>query len=180
MDRQCFEQLYRRTARDLLAYLARRVELREDAADLLAEVYLVAWRRWHDVPSAPADRLWLFGVARRVLLEHRTREVRRAAGADRLRRELAVRAGGTAQEDDARPAAVRAALEALSGLDRELLTLTLWDGFTVAEAAAVVGIRAGTARVRLHRARSRLERMPGLRSAVREEAAETVRCGPVP
>ena len=72
-----FEAMYHRTAPDILSYLVRRLPTREDAADLLADVYLVAWRRWHDLPVPPEDRLWLFGVARRTLLAKRRSEVRR-------------------------------------------------------------------------------------------------------
>jgi RNA polymerase sigma factor (sigma-70 family) len=51
---------------------------------------------------------------------------------------------------------VREALDALAPEDRELVTLIAWEGLTPAQAAAVVGLSAGTARVRLHRARTKL------------------------
>lgn len=67
-------------------------------------------------------------------------------------------------QHDRRDEAVRRALDALSDVDRELITLTTWERLSPAEAARVVGITANTARVRLHRARARLGRHPALQS----------------
>jgi RNA polymerase sigma-70 factor (ECF subfamily) len=155
-----FETLFRDTRAPLLAYLTRRAPS-EDAADLLAEVYLVAWRRRADLPRGEERRLWLYGVARRLLAEHHRSSLRRVDPE-----------GGAGEpdpsdgprEDDRRGEAVRRALETLSDLDRELITLTTWDRLSPADAARVVGITAGTARVRLHRARARLARHPHLQA----------------
>ena len=151
-----FEALFRETRAPLLGYLTRRAPA-EDAADLLAEVYLVAWRRRADLPRGDERRLWLFGVARRLVAEHhRTVGVRTAAESD-------VVPALPRSVDDARGDAVRRALGTLSDLDRELVTLTTWEGLSPAEAGRVLGVTAGTARVRLHRARARLARHPALR-----------------
>lgn len=48
-----------------------------DAADAVAETFLVAWRRLGEVPDGREARLWLFGVCRRVLANHRRGELRR-------------------------------------------------------------------------------------------------------
>jgi RNA polymerase sigma-70 factor (ECF subfamily) len=159
---ESFEQLYRSTRIDVLNYLLRRTADREDAADLLAEVYVVAWRRRADRPDGDEARLWLFGVARRVLADHCRSQVRRRAAADGLRTLLSAspdpRDSGPTPADPRRESAVHAALTSLSELDRELITLISSDGLSPAQAAAVLGISAGNARVRLHRARSRLRR----------------------
>jgi RNA polymerase sigma-70 factor, ECF subfamily len=165
-----FEALFRDTRAPLLAYLARRA-LVEDAADLLAEVYVVAWRRRDDLPAGDDRRLWLYGVARRLLAEHHRVSWRRADAED---------AAGSSPDTgpvggDGRAADVRRALESLSELDRELVTLTTWEGLSPAEAARVVGITAGTARVRLHRARARLARHPVLRALLDEPDGEPAR-----
>ena len=49
------------------------------------------------------------------------------------------------------------ALTALSPLDQEALLLVAWDGLTSREAAAVMGVSAGAFRIRLHRARRRIQ-----------------------
>jgi RNA polymerase sigma-70 factor, ECF subfamily len=157
-----FEVLYRETRAAVLAYLLRRVATREDAADLLAEVYTVAWRRRADRPRGSEARPWLFGVARRVLAEHARGEVRRRAAADGLRALLAHPSAGDGTPDDIdeqhRHAWLRGALASLGPIDRELIALTVWEGLTPAQAAEALGISSGSARVRLHRARNHLRR----------------------
>ena len=96
--------------------------------------------------------MWVFGVARRVLSGHRRSGVRRLALAARLRGELAV---ASASEDSVAES-VRAAVRALPPRDRELIGLVHWEGFALHEAAGILGIRAGTARMRYRRARERL------------------------
>ncbi|MEI4273567.1 sigma-70 family RNA polymerase sigma factor [Klenkia sp. LSe6-5] len=159
-----FEDLYRETQGPVLAYLARRVPP-ADAADLMAETYLVAWRRRADLRSASEGRPWLFGVARRLLAEHH--RLRPDAVALDDVGDPAAPADGTSVDHGP---AVRAALRTLGPVGRELVTLTVWDGLSPAEAAAVVGLTAGTARVRLHRARARLARHPQLRDLLEDPA----------
>jgi DNA-directed RNA polymerase specialized sigma24 family protein len=52
-----------------------------------------------------------------------------------------------------------AALDRLRGSDRELLTLTAWDGLDANDLAVVLGCSPATARVRLHRARKHFEQI---------------------
>jgi RNA polymerase sigma-70 factor (ECF subfamily) len=159
-----FEEFYRETQGSVLAYLSRRVPP-ADAADLVAEAYLVVWRRRADLPPADECRPWLFGVARRLLAEHHRLRPAVVPLADAGDPVADVGEGA----DAARGAAVRTALTALTPVDRELVTLTVWDGLTPTEAAAVVGLTPGTARVRLHRARARLARHPELRDLLAED-----------
>jgi DNA-directed RNA polymerase specialized sigma24 family protein len=63
-----FERLFRDTRIDLLAYVLRRSRTAEDAADVLADTYLVAWRRLDAIPGGDQARPWLVGVARNLLL----------------------------------------------------------------------------------------------------------------
>lgn len=153
-----FESAYAAHAPAVLGYLARRVEEPADAADLLAEVFLVAWRRRADLPDGGGVRPWLFVVARNQLADHRRSGGRRnrLAGALGLAVGAAVQASAEQQVLDADAARIRRALRRLDEDDRELLTLIGWDELTPAQAAEVLGIRAGALRARLHRARARL------------------------
>jgi RNA polymerase sigma-70 factor (ECF subfamily) len=65
-DRLLFEELVHETRDDLLAYAMRRAASPEDAADVLSETYLIAWRKLEQVPPGDSARLWLFGVAANV------------------------------------------------------------------------------------------------------------------
>ena len=82
---------------------------------------------------------------------------RRLRLADRLRQELE----RTPPVPPPSPAVVdlRKALQRLNDTDRDLVTLIAWDGLTVAEASAVLGLSPAAARSRLSRARSKLRSM---------------------
>lgn len=150
-----FRQLYEQNGKDLLAYALRRAQDPEDAADVVAETFLVAWRRGHEVPIDGSARLWLFGVARRVLSNQRRGERRRAKLAERLRVDLEA-AFEDWPEPEGEREVLRATLERLEPDDRELLGLIAWEELTPAQAARVLGISAVAARSRLLRARRRL------------------------
>ena len=153
-----FEDLFRRTRIDLLRYLTRRARSPEEAADLLAETYLVAWRRLEAIPAGDEARLWLFGVARNLLKKGASRSRTAELLVDRLAVELraAQQVGEAATED--RTHVVRSALAQLGEVDREILMLTAWEGLAPGQIAGVVGMSANRVRVRLHRARARLKR----------------------
>ena len=150
-----FDALYRAHATSILRFFLRRLSRAPDAADALAEVFVVAWRRIDEVPEGQASRLWLYGVARLTLQNERRRQRRHGALADRLRAEIAARPP-VADAPTSSAAEILGALDRLGDDDRELLMLTGWDGLTPTEAAAVLGVQASAARVRLHRARGRL------------------------
>jgi RNA polymerase sigma-70 factor, ECF subfamily len=161
-----FELLYAKYAPAVKAYVLRRADS-ATADDIVAEVFVVCWRRFEEVPT---DSLpWLLGVARRVLSTQRRGERRRVALHDRIAETAGRSPAGTAtgslsatpEVEDAALAgivdgALAGALARLSDTDRELLLLIAWDGLSPAEAATVLGIKPATARVRLLRARRRL------------------------
>jgi RNA polymerase sigma-70 factor (ECF subfamily) len=152
-----FEEFATEQASDLLAYFARRVNPVEDAGDLLSETLLVLWRRSDALPGDEQQaRLWLFGVARKVLANYRRSGLRRSALAERLREELQVRSEPSQPTDNPALEALHAELALLPPLDREIIQLVHWDGFTLNETAQLLASRPGTVRSRYHRARQRL------------------------
>jgi RNA polymerase sigma-70 factor (ECF subfamily) len=86
---QRFEELYRATAKDLLAFIARRTPDPEEATDLLAEAYTIAWRRLDEIPPATQATLWLFGVARNLLMKSSHQQRSQQALVHDLTQELA-------------------------------------------------------------------------------------------
>jgi RNA polymerase sigma-70 factor, ECF subfamily len=156
-DKERFEALYRGTYSDLLAYLVRRTESSEDAADALAEAYLVAWEKLDAIPAGDGARLWMFGVARNLQLkDHRKRRVGDTL-VERLAGELrAAEPTMSPPISDHIQIALDAGLAALSDQDREILTLTAWEGLTPRQIATTMSISANAVRIRLHRARKRL------------------------
>lgn len=59
----------------------------EDAAELAADVFRIAWQRFE---PGEASRAWLFGIARNVVLEHYRKTGRRMAATRRYEAEFAV------------------------------------------------------------------------------------------
>lgn len=153
-QRSAFSSLFDATHRRVWAYVVRGDASRADADDLVAEVFVVAWRRLDDVP-ADDPVPWLLGVARNVRRNQERSRRRATALLDRLRAEHAPDAAHPAR-DIADVRAIRAALGELSDTDRELLQLAAVEDLTPGQIAQVLGCRPVTARVRLHRARSRL------------------------
>ena len=149
---------------DLLRYLARRAAA-EDVPDLLNDTLSVVWQRRADLPKTSIDaRMWAFGVARNTLRKHRHNHFKRTRLTEALR--SVIRSGGYTSPHPPDPADtvegremhadVRAALRTLRQSDRELITLVHWDDFTLAQAAALIGMNPSTARTRYARAKERL------------------------
>ncbi|MFG1612822.1 RNA polymerase sigma factor [Nonomuraea wenchangensis] len=154
-----FEAVYRQTYDRILGYAVRRCDSPEDAADVVAETFAIAWRRVDALPPGDEARLWLYGVARNVLANHRRGEHRRYAhlvAFDAGLADLYARAHSPAHDPPADLEAVVQALAVLSDDDRELISLVAWEGLDHGEIAAVLGCSRNAVRIRLHRARRRL------------------------
>jgi RNA polymerase sigma-70 factor (ECF subfamily) len=175
-DRRRFEQLVRDTRGELLKFVLRRAGNAEDAADVVAETYLIAWRKLDAVPWGTGARLWLFGVARNVLLRGAEQQRSSAVLIERLKEQYEQYAERTrvelAEPDDPLVRALRAGLASLSSEELELITLSAWEGLKPREIARVTGLSANVVRVRLHRARRRLlQRLERARSGPPERMA---------
>jgi RNA polymerase sigma-70 factor (ECF subfamily) len=147
-----FTAVWHRDGPRVAAYARRHVAAGE-VPDVVAETFLQAWRRWADVPQPPLP--WLIGTARKIVGNQRRGATRRRA----LQQRLVLLEGAARSADDAGLLATErvAAAEALAALpeeQREALLLVAWDGLTPDQAAAVLGVRPGTFRVRTHRARA--------------------------
>lgn len=143
----------------IVGYAARRLSDPTEAADVAADVFVIAWRRISDVPRGSEARLWLYGVARNVMSNHTRSARRRGRLVERLRSEL--RAMPAANNPaTAEVVALRQALSTLGDEDRELLLLATWEGLSPSQIASVLEVPPGTVRSRLHRARQ------GLRDAL--------------
>lgn len=144
---------------DLLRFLHRRVGS-DDAPDLFGETLLIAWRRVDDLPEDPIEaRMWLFGLARGTLLNHARGARRRSALVDKVRSHMPTPAAAPAADEGGE---VRDAIERLRPELAEIVQLVHWDGFTLAQAAEIVGIPAATARSRYARAKDDLRAALGV------------------
>jgi RNA polymerase sigma-70 factor (ECF subfamily) len=151
-----FRLLFDRYYRRVLGYALRRTASGQVAEDVVAETFMVAWRRIGDVPPADEALPWLLGVARRVLANSRRAEGRR----DRLQARLEGVAGreASSEADEAVLASeqqveILAALERLRPNEAEILQLAVWEELTHAQIAVVLDCSVNAVGIRLHRAR---------------------------
>jgi RNA polymerase sigma factor (sigma-70 family) len=161
-----FRRLYAAEVDAMLGFALRRVERAEDAGDVVAETFLVAWRRFDELPSDAESRLWLYGVARRLLANLRRGELRRTALGGRLRQELATVFPDISHAVVERQV-IAAALDRLADRDREVLQLAAWEELTPTEIAQVLGVSAVAVRTRLSRSRARLRALVAERDRTR-------------
>ena len=153
-DRERFEALFRSHYAALTRYAIRRVGT-DSAAEVVAETFLVAWRR---LDAVPADNAlpWLYATARRVVAN----EQRRWGRARRLHDRVHGVIGADVTPDHADRIAdrlrVQAALDRLGRRDREVLLLAEWEQLSAQDAAQALGCSVAAYHVRLHRARRRI------------------------
>ena len=150
-DRRAFERLFCGYQLAVHRYAFRRVGATA-VDDVVAETFLVAWRRREEIVGDPLP--WLLGVARRVCANHLRTSVRQAS----LGRRLAAESLPFSEDVPIADGRLRRALGQLGEHDREALLLVAWDGLSNSDAARVLGCTAAAFAVRLHRARVRLAR----------------------
>ncbi|QNP75907.1 RNA polymerase sigma factor [Streptomyces roseirectus] len=156
------EGFYRRHVGAVTRFVARRVDDPHTVADLVAEVFLAVLDSGHTYRARlGSETAWLYGIARNVVSSEYRRVAREAERVRRVSGRRLLDADDIARLEDQldaeRPG--RRALEVLAGLpegERAVMELVAVDQLSVGEAAAALGIRQVTARVRLHRARKTL------------------------
>jgi RNA polymerase sigma-70 factor (ECF subfamily) len=163
-DPAVLEDFYRAHVEAVQRFVVRRVGDPYLAADLTADVFLAA------VDAAPSYRLdrgapaaWLFGVARNVVAAEQRRAARERRANARVEGRRLLDDNDVERMQQRIDAAARArglfvAVAKLPEGERAVFELVALDELSVTEAAAVLGLRPVTARVRLHRARAALRR----------------------
>ena len=124
---------------------------REEAADVLQTSYLKLLDGRARFQSRSSFKTFLFGVIRRTASEERRRRV--------FRYLVGRRGGGPNPDAAAAPEerlAVISALAKLARRQREVLELVFYMGMTLQEAADVLAISVGSARVHYDRGKKRL------------------------
>ena len=106
------------------------------------------------VPSGHDGLLWLYVTARQLLANRSRRVQRENALIGRLAHEL--RSARQDPHDEATLTAL-GRLMTLPADQREILMLTGWEGLSARDLGRVLGCSATAARIRLHRARARLQ-----------------------
>jgi RNA polymerase sigma-70 factor, ECF subfamily len=170
-DSDAFGELFRRHRDRLWAVALRTVCDPEEAADALQDAMVSAFRRAADFRGDSAVTTWLHRIVVNASLDRlRRRAVRPvvSAGDEQAFEALVVQDPDPARTADTR-LDVDAALRILPPAQRAALVVVDMLGFSVADAAAILGTSPGTVKSRCARARARLlphvEHLRGNRSA---------------
>ena len=170
-DPAAVEEFYRRHVRALTRFIARHIDDQHDVPDLVTATFIAAIesaQRYDPERGDPGS--WIRGIARNLIAGRKRRRAAETRATARFGARRPAEGDEFALVDDRIDAARRAgpalaALPTLPRSERELLHLMLHDGLTVGEAADILGIRPGAARMRLARVRTRLN--PAVAEAMR-------------
>jgi RNA polymerase sigma-70 factor (ECF subfamily) len=163
-DAKPFRVLYDRWADPLAGYFYRRTWDAEVTRDLVAETFAVVWLKRATYERRPQPgAAWLFGIARKELAMYRRREVVRTRAVRRLGVSLGPLSSEViTSEIEERVDAQRyreALVEALATLtkrEREAVVLRVIHDRSYREVASELECSEGAARVRVHRALTKL------------------------
>ncbi|MEV0148146.1 RNA polymerase sigma factor [Nonomuraea sp. NPDC050733] len=162
---EVFAEIFRRHAPEIKRFVVRRLGL-DVAEDVVAETFLAAFRQRGRYDLARHDALpWLYGIATNLIGRHKRTEARQLnllarTGVDPVTEPF------TPRSDDRLSAqavqrSLAAALAALPAGHRDVLLLVTWGGLSYTEAAQALGIRVGTVRSRVNRARAKIRKELG-------------------
>ncbi|MFF2274114.1 RNA polymerase sigma factor [Agromyces sp. NPDC058136] len=125
-----------------------------DADDVVATTFLEAWRRRDGIRFTSGSMLpWLLRTATNVAHNHRRSTRRYRALLARLPTDVSV---PDHADDDFGDGPAARSLRLLSLEHQHVITLCVLEGLSADEAAGVLGVRAGTVRSRLSRAKTQL------------------------
>jgi RNA polymerase sigma-70 factor (ECF subfamily) len=164
-DDHAFGELFERHHHRVFRHALRLVVVPSEADEVMASAFLELWRRRTAVHLVDGSVLpWLLATTTHLSRNRVRGAVRYQRLLARLPREepgdAAVSALEALEREELRKR-IHAALRRLSPTDAALLTLTVIDGLTTAEAGAAVGLAPGAARMRLSRARGHLRSLLG-------------------
>lgn len=158
-----FGVLFERHSKAIYTYCFRRVGDWAAAEDLLALVFLEAWRKRNT--EVPDGKLlpWLYGIARNVVRNRRRSERRFAAALQRLPRPQPdpdfSDAAAERVDDELRMKHALAVLHELPRREQEVFVLCVWMELSYEDAAFALNIPIGTVRSRLFRAQARIRKL---------------------
>ena len=151
-----FESLYERYARDVYRF-ALYLSGRQDVADdISAETFVRAWLSPQPIREGTV-KAYLFAIARNLYRADRRQQSRREPISELVRSRAPGPEESTAVRLDLDR--VLARLQTLPEIDRAVLLMRAEDDMSYEEIAAAVGISAGAAKVKVHRARARLHQL---------------------
>lgn len=157
VDEDTFRAFYDRTARQLWGYLSRVTGSPQLADDLLQETYYRFLRANAQCQNDGHRRAYLYRIATNLARDSR----RRARRLDPVPadNDPAMTAPGDVAEQSARRTDLQRAMARLRPRDRALLWLAYAQGYAHVEIAEALGVKPGSVKLLLFRARRRLAQL---------------------
>ncbi len=160
---EALEDCYRTLGPLVMSYLGRYVP-QSDIEDVMQRVFYEVWRAHDRYDPTMSLRGWVLGIARKRAIDHLRKRKDVVVPIDSMR-DLTGDDGRETAERLVWADEVRAALEMLPPLQREVIELAYFEGYTQTEIAVALGIPLGTVKTRTSRG---LQRMAGLLENTRE------------
>ncbi len=154
-----FAEIYETFFRRLYGYCLRRATA-DRVDDVVAETFLIAWRRIDDVPTGDEALPWLYAVAFKVLGNQWRSQTRQRKLEDKL---SAVGITPVSSTEDfiikgQESGQVLQAVSRLKRTDQEILKLAMWEEVSHADITLILGVSPGAVKQRLYEARKNLTR----------------------
>jgi RNA polymerase sigma factor (sigma-70 family) len=160
---QALEDAYRSLGPLVASYLARYVP-QPDIDDVMQRVFYELWRAHDRFDPSRSLRAWVLGIARKRAIDHLRKRSDVVVPIESMR-EIAGDDGNAVANRLAWADEMRGALDLLPELQRNVIELAYFDGYTQTEIAAALGIPLGTVKTRTARG---LQRLAGLLENTRE------------
>jgi RNA polymerase sigma-70 factor (ECF subfamily) len=160
---EALEECYRTLGPLVMSYLSRYVP-QPDIEDVMQRVFYEVWRVHERYDPNLSLRGWVLGIARKRAIDHLRKRRDVVVPLDSMR-EITGEDGREVAERLVWADEVRTALDLLPDLQREVIELAYFGGFTQIEISAALGIPLGTVKTRTSRG---LQRMAGLLENTRE------------
>lgn len=145
-----FEKLLRDVSSGVERFVRYRLPSQTDADDVLQEVYLNAYRNFHDLRNKDAFKSWIISIARNKCNDYfRAKAVQMEISIEELsQQELSAGRLGISVVHT-----VRETLDRLGDKDKQILYLYFWKELPQTEIAKLLDIPVGTVKSRLHTAK---------------------------
>lgn len=155
-DREAFGRLYDAVAKDLYRAALYTLGNPQDAEDIVAETFLEAWKGIHTLREEGSFRQWIMRI-----LSIRCK--RRIGGYVREKGNIDIEdyLGEGVPDDNAPRAEVREAMARLNPEERQIVLLSVLEGYTMREIGEILTLPQGTVSSKLHRTLKKLRRMLG-------------------
>lgn len=153
-DREAFGRLYQQVALDLYRMALYTLGNPQDAEDVVAETFLEAWKGIHNLRDAASFRQWMMRILS-IRCKRRVAKYIQEKGnidiEDYLEEGVPDTGGPQAE--------VRDAMARLAPDERQIVLLSVLQGYTMREIAEMLDLPQGTVSSKLHRTLKKLRRM---------------------